>query len=99
MKKLVVIDELTSEGRFNAKIVKLFYWLARYVCPIVIFFMFVNGLRPKKDAPQPAPSEAVECAEPVPSSNTSSCVMGDAEMPADDAGCNMEDGIIPAGEE
>ena len=36
MNKDVVFNELTSEGRFNAQVVRFFYWLARYVCPIVI---------------------------------------------------------------
>ena len=44
MNKDVVFNELTSEGRFNAQVVRFFYWLARYVCPIVILFMFINSL-------------------------------------------------------
>ena len=44
MSKDVVFNELTSNGQFNAKLVRFFYWLARYVCPIVIFYMFIKGL-------------------------------------------------------
>ena len=44
MKKQVVINELTSEGQFNAKMVEFFYFLAKFVCPIVIFYMFIKGL-------------------------------------------------------
>ena len=44
MKRDVVFNELTSDGQFNAKVVPFFYWLARFVCPIIIFFMFINGV-------------------------------------------------------
>ncbi len=44
MPRDVVFNELTSDGRFNAKVCRFFYWLARYVCPIIIFFMFINGV-------------------------------------------------------
>ncbi|MCQ2347142.1 MAG: arginine deiminase family protein [Paludibacteraceae bacterium] len=44
MKRDVVFNELTSDGQFNAKVVSFFYWLARFVCPIIIFFMFINGV-------------------------------------------------------
>ena len=44
MKKQVVINELTSEGQFNAKLVEFFYFFAKWVCPIVIFYMFIKGL-------------------------------------------------------
>ena len=42
--KEVVFNELTSDGRYKSKMVKGFYWLARYVCPIIIFYMFINGV-------------------------------------------------------
>ena len=44
MDRKVVFNELTSDGMFNAKVSGFFMWLARYVCPIIIFFMFINGL-------------------------------------------------------
>lgn len=44
MDKNVVYNELTSDGKFNAKISKFFIWMARFVCPIIIFYMFINGL-------------------------------------------------------
>ena len=50
MKRDVVYNELTSDGQFNATIVKFFCWLARFVCPIVIFYMFIAGLRPAQAA-------------------------------------------------
>ncbi|MBQ4508772.1 MAG: sodium-dependent transporter [Paludibacteraceae bacterium] len=56
MNREVVFNELTSEGRFNAKVVGFFYWLARYVCPIIIFFMFINGVG-SIQRPQAAPEE------------------------------------------
>ncbi len=56
MDRKVVFNELTSEGRFNAKVVGVFYWLARYVCPIIIFFMFINGVG-SIERPQPAAPE------------------------------------------
>ena len=42
--KDLVFNELTSDGRYKSKMVKGFYWLARYVCPIIIFYMFINGV-------------------------------------------------------
>ncbi|MCQ2333173.1 MAG: sodium-dependent transporter [Paludibacteraceae bacterium] len=44
MPREVVFNELTSEGKFSATWVRFFYWLARYLCPIVIFYMFINGI-------------------------------------------------------
>lgn len=44
MPRDIVFNELTSEGKFSATWVRFFYWLARYLCPIVIFFMFINGI-------------------------------------------------------
>lgn len=44
MPRDIVFNELTSEGKFSATWVRFFYWLARYLCPIVIFYMFINGL-------------------------------------------------------
>jgi arginine deiminase len=58
MDRKVVFNELTSDGLFNAKVVGFFYWLARYVCPIIIFFMFINGVG-SIQRPQEAPAEAV----------------------------------------
>lgn len=47
MKKKIVVDELTSDGNFNAEVVHFFYFLFKYVCPIVIFIMFIRGLLPE----------------------------------------------------
>lgn len=44
MPRDIVFNELTSEGKFSATWVRFFYWLTRYLCPIVILFMFINGL-------------------------------------------------------
>ncbi len=44
MEREVVFDELTSNGQFSAKLVKFFYFMAKYICPIVIFYMFIKGL-------------------------------------------------------
>lgn len=44
MERNVVFNELTSDGLYSAKVAGFFMWLARYVCPIIIFFMFINGL-------------------------------------------------------
>lgn len=44
MDRNVVFNELTSDGMYSAKVAGFFVWLARYVCPIIIFFMFINGL-------------------------------------------------------
>ena len=44
MEKSVAYNELTSDGQFNGTIVRFFMWLAKWVCPIVIFFMFIRGL-------------------------------------------------------
>lgn len=44
MPRDVVFNELTSEGKFSATWARFFYWLARYLCPIVIFYMFINGI-------------------------------------------------------
>lgn len=54
----IVFNELTSDGKFNAKIVAFFYWLARFICPMIIFYMFINGIgtiqRPDVPASEPA---------------------------------------------
>lgn len=60
MKREVVFNELTSDGQFNAKIVAFFYWLARFVCPIIIFFMFINGVM---SIQRPVEEEGIEIVE------------------------------------
>ena len=44
MEDKVVFNELTSEGKFNGTLVRFFMFLAKWVCPIVIFYMFIKGL-------------------------------------------------------
>lgn len=42
--KTVVEYELTSSGRYPLWIFKFVLFMMRYVCPIIILFMFINGL-------------------------------------------------------
>lgn len=44
MEDKVVFNELTSEGKFNGTLVRFFMFLAKWICPIVIFYMFLEGL-------------------------------------------------------
>ena len=44
MEDKVVFNELTSDGQFNGTMVRFFMFLAKWVCPIVIFYMFIKGL-------------------------------------------------------
>ena len=58
MERNVVFNELTSDGQFSAKVSGFFFWLARYVCPIIILFMFINGVR-SIERPKAAPAEEI----------------------------------------
>lgn len=42
--KTVVEHELTSSGRYSLRVFQFILFMMRYVCPIVILFMFINGL-------------------------------------------------------